>query len=562
MSASISTPPARATHNNQPSRTANTHSSLGPPAPKSASTQKPRSSARKASAQPNGTLRPAPPHQGHVSDSAAQQTPSKKSNSVEHSDYNGQSTNGTVRKKQGKRKPQAQQGRHVSESIPNIDGTLSPRPSHVQPIHATHSPSASTATPIETAYAGPTFHASPAASTLPKPKFFSKSVPSAAPTSGLQAKLDAEPDSEKDKTPSPESDASLPAPPQPQLGTPFAREESPLDFFFSAHRSERARQQSSDTPEPHARANHSTPSLHPPTPSSSKQTPSTMPRSARSRPSQTPSGKQAFLMELDGQAEDADAEQSGQGYDSSDWDDRQASSAAQQAKVPFSAKLRGFNNEYRPSSEGGIQQGNSPFPQRTPLERNIPSGDLQRQAQSQALKRMLMLQPSSESKPPSQQQFSQPQYDPRAPPQQRHGSAQIIDSPLSPFSRRDDSEHQHYGRQAPAPVELPASPATSRSSHAPPHQRLPSNGYGSSNYSSIYGSNSYASPPPRQAQMQMASGSFQRTQPNDLNGTANGHGQQHRSSHDLRSGSEPAGTGFKSMEDDLRRMLRMDANGK
>lgn len=558
MATSASTPPTRAITNRQAS-TAAQPSNAGPPASGSGTTRKTRTSARKPSAQPNGTLKPDPQHPGHVSDSAAQQTPSKKGNTAGYSDNNGHNTNGTIRKKQGKRKPQAQQPGHVSAAVPNIDGTASLPPSYSQPPDNTHPPSAAVATPIKAAYAGPTFHASPAASTLPKPKFFSKSVPSAAPTSSLQAKLDAEPDSGSNKTPSPESDAALPAPLQPQHGTPVAREESPLDVFFSAHRAEQYQQRDSHTPEANSRASHSTPSLHPSTSTNSRQTPSTMPRSARARPSQSSSGKQAFLMELDGQAEDADAERSGQGYESSDWDDQRALSPAQQPKIPFSAKLRGCDHSQRPSSEGGALQGNAPFPQRAPFERNIPSDDLQRQAQSQALKQMLMMQPSQGSKKPSLRQSSRPWDEPQSH-QQHPATAQAPASPLSPMTRRDHGEHQYHGRQASAPVELPATSVGPRDSPHASSQRRPSNGYGSSNYSSIYGANNYTSPPPRQAQIQMAPGSYQPTQQNSSNGRASGHMQQ-PAAHDLRSVGEPGGQRVRGMEDDLRRMLRLGPNG-
>lgn len=79
------------------------------------------------------------------------------------------------------------------------------------------------------AYAGPTFHASPAASALPVPKFFSKSVPAATKPATMQARLDED----SDKSQSPPANAASAA-----AGVP--REESPLDFFFKADREEKA----------------------------------------------------------------------------------------------------------------------------------------------------------------------------------------------------------------------------------------------------------------------------------------------------------------------------------
>lgn len=134
--------------------------------------------------------------------------------------------------------------------------TASPRPAQPQ-----------AATPIkQMAYAGPTFHASPAPSALPMPKFFSKSVPNAASSSTLQARLNASP-------------SHTPASPSPQSGTttPLRREESPLDLLFNAHRAEQAKH-----------------SLASPRPAAS-----TSAQSDRSR-GQASTGKQIFLMELDG----------------------------------------------------------------------------------------------------------------------------------------------------------------------------------------------------------------------------------------------------------------------
>ena len=223
----------------------------------------------------------------YASDSAAYQHETEASN--------GTIQESTIRKK-NKRKPQ---------QIPSFDGTTSPRPAPSHAHFTSESPVPITSTPMKQAYAGPTFHASPAASSLPKPKFFSKSVPSAAPTSTLQARLDADPSQSGTETPSPESDAPVePVRPQPQR-TPIAREESPLDLFFNADRAEKARLQSP----PAAR---STPSLV--NSSSSRPSSSTFPRSAQSQRhmSGTPSGKQMFQMEVDGNA-DVD-------YESSDWD--------------------------------------------------------------------------------------------------------------------------------------------------------------------------------------------------------------------------------------------------
>ena len=83
-------------------------------------------------------------------------------------------------------------------------------------------------------YAGPNFHASPAASSLPLPKFFSKSVPNVDKVTSLTSMLEQEKQSStsnSDETPS--KGAVTPEPIRTQ------REESPLDVLFRADRQAR-----------------------------------------------------------------------------------------------------------------------------------------------------------------------------------------------------------------------------------------------------------------------------------------------------------------------------------
>lgn len=103
----------------------------------------------------------------------------------------------------------------------------------------------STSTPAKsTAYAGPTFHASPAASSLAIPKFFSKSVPAATSESSLQARLEKEEDDTSDKSESPPQETTKPsiATSATSAGSAAARNtDSPLDFFFKADREEKSK---------------------------------------------------------------------------------------------------------------------------------------------------------------------------------------------------------------------------------------------------------------------------------------------------------------------------------
>ncbi|KAK0940962.1 hypothetical protein LTR29_007520 [Friedmanniomyces endolithicus] len=89
----------------------------------------------------------------------------------------------------------------------------------------------------EQAYAGPTFHASPAPSSLPVPKFFSKSVPNVA--GPLQDCMEGEQTPEKQAS-SPESDVVSPV-------VPREVQQSPLDMFFKAHKEEKQRSFSNGT---------------------------------------------------------------------------------------------------------------------------------------------------------------------------------------------------------------------------------------------------------------------------------------------------------------------------
>lgn len=91
----------------------------------------------------------------------------------------------------------------------------------------------------ERAYAQSTFQASPAASALPVPKFFgSKSVPSTHGPSSLQERMDREKTPERLEESSPESDVVSPA------KVPHSQNETPLDLFFMADKAEKERKNS------------------------------------------------------------------------------------------------------------------------------------------------------------------------------------------------------------------------------------------------------------------------------------------------------------------------------
>lgn len=215
-----------------------------------------RGQAKQANGQPNATATPQRsqrrPHQ--------QQVDMQQHSPAQHA-HNHQAPNG--RNTRQPKQPHPMNKSATTASV-GLDGTSSV------------TSSAHTSTPVkQTAYAGPTFHASPAPSSLPIPRFFSKSVPNAASGSGLQARLDASP-------------SRVPPSPSPHSGvvTPVRREESPLDLLFNAHRAEQAKQNtdspraSSLAPEPRYTGRHAQPQ---------------------------PSGKELFMMELDGSGEPSTA---------------------------------------------------------------------------------------------------------------------------------------------------------------------------------------------------------------------------------------------------------------
>lgn len=128
------------------------------------------------------------------------------------------------------------------------------------------------ATPFkEQAYAGPTFQASPAPSSLPVPKFFSRSVPNVAAPQSFEARMASEKVQDSEQS-SPESATATPP--------PRASQQSPLDIFFNADRAEREKRPSGSRLSPEAAA-------RPP--------PATEPRNSFQQ-----SGKSIFLRELDG----------------------------------------------------------------------------------------------------------------------------------------------------------------------------------------------------------------------------------------------------------------------
>jgi hypothetical protein len=143
------------------------------------------------------------------------------------------------------KRPAKKQARN-KHNPPRQNGNQSPQPALPQyeqqqmapPPNQTFSPPAMTPAKTSAAYAGPTWNASPAASALPMPKFLSKSMPPETSQPTLQARLDQESD-QSDKAESPPLSDAVPA-----IPTPPRNEDSPLDFLFKKDKEQKAKRQS------------------------------------------------------------------------------------------------------------------------------------------------------------------------------------------------------------------------------------------------------------------------------------------------------------------------------
>ncbi|KAH9811707.1 Proline-rich nuclear receptor coactivator motif [Teratosphaeria destructans] len=285
-------------------------------------------------------------------------------------------------KKQNK---QRQQSAHVAGTT-NQNGAVAnghkPRPASLGGPLLPATPG-----PKEQAYAGPTFHASPAPSSLPVPKFFSKSVPNGAAgkQSSLQARMEGEKGSEKQES-SPEPDVVVPVEREAQ--------QSPLDLFFKADKMERERTRSNGMLSPEL-TNRKAPSTEPPNPFRQ-------------------SVKNIFMREMDGEHEDM-------------------------------------------SSPKTVSVNSKPFPGRLDVSSSSgrpQSSDEQRQADTQNLKNLLFnnIQSPSTANAPHQTQ------------QRVHSDANIFNTPSPPPFQRSTSgpvtpgqvsgqqPNYHYGNRDLSPL--------------------------------------------------------------------------------------------------------------
>lgn len=200
---------------------------------------------------------------------------------------------------QGATHPNMKRGNNkVGKNVRHVNGARTPPQATSEQEHFSTASNMPSITPGKaTAYAGPTFHASPAANALPIPKFFSKSVPSGNAKSGLQARMEQEPEKsdESDKADSPPVvQAVAPAP------VPERANESPLDFLFKADKEQKAKRQSLGAAfTPAATRSDNFLPQQPALGSPWQSIYGTGPRNHHRQPSNG-SGRDMFMMELDG----------------------------------------------------------------------------------------------------------------------------------------------------------------------------------------------------------------------------------------------------------------------
>ena len=131
-------------------------------------------------------------------------------------------------------------GRKSHGGITRASGVVRPEPNQASiPVlpQQPHTPKRSNETPVK-AYAGPTFHASPAASSLPIPKFISRSVPNVDRALSLSSMMEQE---AADSTSESEQSPFLASSRSTQDHQ--VRDDSPLDIFFRADRDAKAKAQ-------------------------------------------------------------------------------------------------------------------------------------------------------------------------------------------------------------------------------------------------------------------------------------------------------------------------------
>ncbi|KAI2788305.1 hypothetical protein POX_e06319 [Penicillium oxalicum] len=368
------------------------------------------------------------------------------------------------------------------------------------------------------AYAGPTFHASPAPSALPIPSFFSKSLPESELAPHLETDSDtADMEADLETTPSKPRTARS----QPTKPSQASHQPSPLDFLFQAAVQARA----SNT-------------MGSPEASTRMRSPQTDSKVLRSHSNHTAGGM--FSMELE--TDRARASPIGPSFAPSYQDRMNAlRSASSPTHSPSPAPAAPSGDQYRATTEQLKHMLLNPRPQEPPASTNSPPIKPTRDFGAAS-----PVRPNINASVPH---YATPMRAYSGPPQPSHADG-----------------HGHTASPAANPYVYGPGSQPLRNTNSPLRREVPvANGYGSiygngansSFYSNIH-SSGYSSPAP------YANHTFAATAPAAVpyqNNFVSPQPQYHQAAFPLTnsssSTSRPVDT--KKMEDDLRRILKLDA---
>ena len=436
-------------------------------------------------------------------------------------------------KNQRRRRSDKFQGHKHSGSISQMSSFSTPQSSERK-----HSmtPGRSNGTPLQ-AYAGPTFHASPAASALPLPKFFSKSVPAADKGPSLSAMMERE---ASEVSPEPPSDGSEDSPmfgKAQRAGENQGREESPLDIFFQADKREKARQRSECIPNSSIGANHDrgTPSALNPS-SSSAVSPSKNIRH-HSRHATGNSVGELFSLEIDDKSPNTIPQKSSEQSPSF------MTSSMRPNSVPPHAAVQADNEEEQRKAKTLLLKKLLMSPQLQPPATPSPRSQInQSDGESSSRQQSTRGQPSSKSKIPGRATSVPGSYS------NSPGEALKNAASLPRLQNFVTSKKKSTSSPRPRPhssnlrteVTLPVSPARAELPELP------------------------ATPTPSRALNQNCSPKSQGHSNNNVNGNTMPFASDFSSNklfHGMDNASKQGSNSTKSMEDDLRRILKLSILG-
>ena len=440
-------------------------------------------------------------------------TPPRAHSAQAVSSKKGQGNNRDQSSRSGQGKRENQQLQSAKQNVPSR-AVPSITPSHnTQAGKST--PGFLNGTPSK-AYAGPTFHASPAASSLPLPRFFSKSVPNVDKTASLSNVL-----SQDKSEAASDSEGSPPADGTGAAREQGVREQSPLDIFFQADRRDKARLRSQ------------TPEQEPPRRMVTRRTP---------QPEASPS--QSHLGSRHHSRHPTDGSLGG----------------------VFPLEMDNASGEPRNQSLSPLGQSIPRYAPSPPLQHRATNDETEeehRQVQTAALKQMLFSPRSQHDKALPAQSSSSPSGDGSSPPVEtpRHDSSPSRKPPAPGGLASDASRAQrHATLLALAQKQIPNSYAST--SKRPPSSHLRKEVMVPNSPTQQHDPDSPRTPTPFRSSRSTLPTSSKRnsTAPaQDRFGTSSGSTPE--LSHPASSNDESSST-TKSIEDDLRRILKLDVLGR